>query len=301
MNSSRWVDAGRRKFVESTFSIWQRLGIHVTENHYYQPIPDTRDLKDDVWQVSSEMPGVAINYERQLDFLRRLARDYSMEYNALPMRKEESGGGYYIANGQYEAVDAEILYAMMRHWKPKRIVEIGSGFSTLVAAMAVCRNREEGRPCEYEAVDPYPRTIEGRTVDGLARVIRTPVEELPIEWFAKLERNDVLLIDSSHVLRVGGDVKFEFLEILPRVNPGVIVHIHDIFLPAEYPKEWIMERRRFWTEQYLLQAFLCYNAEFEILWGSSAMHLKHPDALAQHIPSYAKHPNWPASFWIRRL
>jgi hypothetical protein len=116
-----------------------------------------------------------------------------------------------------------------------------------------------------------------------------------------LEENDILFIDSSHVLKIGSDVQYEYLEILPRLNKGVIVHIHDIFLPAEYRKEWVLKDHIFWTEQYLLQAFLAFNDNFEILWAGSYMHLKHPDKLEVAFNSYRRNERWPGSFWIKKI
>jgi hypothetical protein len=116
----------------------------------------------------------------------------------------------------------------------------------------------------------------------------------------ELRANDILFIDSSHVLKIGSDVHYLFLHILPRLNPGVIVHIHDIFLPAEYPKDWVMDHLRFYNEQYLLQAFLTYNSAFEILWAGAYMHLKHPDQLRDAIKSYASNYHCPGSVWMRR-
>ena len=116
-----------------------------------------------------------------------------------------------------------------------------------------------------------------------------------------LEAGDVLFIDSSHMLRIGSDVQFEYLEILPRLKPGVIVHIHDIFLPAEYPRNWVHDKHIFWNEQYLLQAFLAFNASFEVLWGGSWMHLNHPAELESAFQSYKRENQWPGSFWIRRV
>ena len=118
--------------------------------------------------------------------------------------------------------------------------------------------------------------------------------------FLSLEENDILFIDSSHVLRIGGDVRYEYLEILPRLNRGVIVHAHDIFCPAEYPRQWVLEHYHFWTEQYLLQAFLTFNDSFEVLWGSSYMHINHPDKLEAAFSSYGRDVESPSSFWMRK-
>lgn len=136
-----------------------------------------------------------------------------------------------------------------------------------------------------------------------------------------LERNDILFIDFSHILSIGSDVRYEYLDLLPRLKPGVLIHFHDIFLPAEYPQKWVLNFHRFWNEQYLLQAFLTFNTEFEVLWAGNFMHLNHSDLLAATIPSYkqelGKLPRsveprtislggalpvecQPKSFWIRR-
>ena len=115
------------------------------------------------------------------------------------------------------------------------------------------------------------------------------------------ENHDILFIDSSHVLRIGGDVQYEYLEILPRLARGVIVHSHDIFLPAEYPRHWVLEEHKFWTEQYLLQAFLAFNDSFEVLWAGSYMHLKHPEKLEEAFSSYKRERTLPGSFWMRKV
>jgi hypothetical protein len=138
-------------------------------------------------------------------------------------------------------------------------------------------------------------------VPGLARIVREPLQDVDLAVFERLERNDILFIDSTHVLKTGSDVQLEYLEILPRLASGVIVHIHDIFLPAEYPKAWLTDEHIFWNEQYLLQAFLAFNKGFEVLWAGSFMHLNHSDKLRDSFPGYAPERSWPGSFWLRRI
>jgi len=111
--------------------------------------------------------------------------------------------------------------------------------------------------------------------------------------------NDILFIDSSHVLKIGSDVQYEYLEILPRLAPGVLVHLHDIFLPMEYPKNWILTDHYFWNEQYLLQAFLIHNVAMKVLWAGSYMHLQYPAILEQTFSSYNRGKRWPGSFWMQ--
>jgi hypothetical protein len=166
--------------------------------------------------------------------------------------------------------------------------------------MAARRNGAEGHVrAEVVACEPYPEEVLLRGLDGLT-LRQTIVQEIPLSEFESLQANDILFIDSSHVLKIGSDVQYEFLEVIPRLRPGVIVHVHDIFLPAEYPRPWVMDQLRFWTEQYLLQAFLAFNDTFEILWAGSYMHLTHPERLERAFRSYRRTTRWPGSFWMRR-
>ena len=191
---------------------------------------------------------------------------------------------------------------MIRHFKPKRIFEIGSGNSTYLSAQAVLKDKEDnGHKCELIAVEPYPNDVLKAGFPGLSELISTKIQDIPLSEFNKLKENDILFIDSSHVLKIGSDVQYEYLEILPRLNKGVIVHLHDIFLPAEYPREWVLKDYRFWTEQYLLQAFLAFNDNFEVLWAGSYIHLKHPDKLEAAFSSYKRDERLPGSFWIRKI
>jgi hypothetical protein len=131
-------------------------------------------------------------------------------------------------------------------------------------------------------------------------LIVTPVQEVALDEFLKLTDGDFLFIDSSHVVKVGSDVQYQYLEILPSLNPGVVVHVHDVFLPADYPRSAIIDRHRFWNEQYVLQAFLTFNSEFEVLIAASYLHINHPDLLAAAFDSYNQLTVHPGSFWMRR-
>ena len=289
-----------KRALDLTFPLWERLGLHVRPVHFYEPVPDTRRLGPEIWARRTEMVGIDLKPKQQLDLLRELAHRYRSEYDAFPRLATGRPLEYHVDNRSFESVDGEILYAMIRRLKPERMIEIGSGFSTLVAAQALLRNEADGAsPCDYVVCDPYAGEKIRRGVPGVTRLIHAPVQEVPIAAFEALGENDILFIDSSHVLRIGSDVQYEYLEILPRLHPGVHVHIHDIFLPAEYPEAWVRREHRFWTEQYLLQAFLCYNRAFEVVWAGSYMHLKHPDELRAAFASYGpgRHPG---SFWIRR-
>lgn len=290
-----------KSLVRRSFPLLQRLGIHVTLNHFYYPIPDTRTLGDDVWKRRTEMRGIDMKLAAQVALLKTFQENFRAEYDALPLTPTGQPNEYHLSNRSYGTVDGEVLYCMIRHFKPARMIEIGSGHSTLLATRAFLKNAEEGRAGEFIACEPYPKEFLRRGFPGLTRLIEKPVQEVPLSEFESLGHNDILFIDSSHVLKIGSDVQFEFLEILPRLRPGVIVHLHDIFLPEEYPKSWIMEKQKFWTEQYLLQAFLVCNESFEVLWGSNYMRLTQPEALRQAFTRYDPTQRLPGSFWIRRV
>ena len=250
---------------------------------YYWPIPDRRSLTDSLWSRRGELPGVDMNEAGQSRLLEDFRAAYAAEYAAL----EQAFG----------EVDGQVLYCMLRHFKPARMIEIGSGASTRVSAAALLRN---GTACDFTAVEPYPSADIRTGFPGLTKLIEKRVQDVPLETFTQLEANDVLFIDSSHVLAIGSDVQYEFLEIIPRLKPGVLVHVHDIFLPAEYPKRWVVDGR-FWDEQYLLQAFLAFNHSFEVLWAGHWMHLNHPDQLRAAFATYDPASAAPGSFWMRRV
>lgn len=284
------------------FSFWQRRGVHVVPNHFYQPIPDTRTLPEELWSRPSEMPGVEMNEAGQLELLELFAARYKSEYDALPRERTAVPHQYFVNNSAFETVDGEVLYCMVRHLRPRRVFEVGSGNTTYLSAQAALRNEAEGAPaCELVAFEPYPNDTLRAGFPGLSRLVATGAQEIPLETFAELGEGDILFIDSSHVLKIGSDVQYLYLEVLPRLRPGVHVHVHDIFLPAEYPRGWVMEERRFWNEQYLLQAFLAFNSAFEVRWAASYMHLRRPDRLEAAFASYDRRGGAPGSFWMRRV
>jgi hypothetical protein len=202
---------------------------------------------------------------------------------------------------------------MLRHHKPRRVLELGSGYSTLVELEALAANRRDGHETCLTVLDPYPGSgsgaplerflagRDGRLADG-ATLEALAVADVPLERFAALEAGDVLFVDTTHTVKLAGDVNRIVLEVLPRLAPGVIVHLHDVFLPYEYPRGWFEEERWYWAEQYLLQAFLAFNGEFEVLFPARAVAVRHPDRVAAVVPSFDGRlgPNNAASFWIRR-
>jgi len=281
------------------FSLYERRGWHITPVHFYQPIPDSRELSPELWKSHSHMCGIDMNEQFQIELLKEFHSEFSGEYDHFPDSIDDPLQ-FHLGQRFFCAVDAEVLYCMIRRFKPRKMIEIGSGMSTLLSAEAIRKNGAEGFDCLLTAIEPYPREFLRSMIPGLKELLEVKVQSVPIERFSELEANDILFIDSSHVVRIGGDVVYECLEILPYLKPGVIVHFHDIFLPAEYPREWILKNRWYWSEQYLLQAFLAFNNAFEVMMAGSFLHLMHGEKLKAVFASYDPANVWPGSFWIRR-
>ena len=281
------------KFHE-IFPVWERHGFHVTPVHFYQPIPDTQSLPQKLWDHPSELVGIDMNDSVQLDLLRNRFPKFRDEYERFPTKPTGQPGRFHLNNDFFDGTDALVAYCMVRHFQPRLIIEAGSGFSSLIAAEAAAKNKTSALIC----IEPFPREFLRQRFPGLHSLIEKKVEDVDLEFFSQLGPGDILFIDSSHTVKIGGDVNYLFLEVLPRLKPGVIVHVHDIFLPFDYRRDWVMDEFRFWTEQYLLQAFLTFNSEFEVLMANSYLGHYHMEDLKTAFPNS---PWWGGgSFWMRR-
>lgn len=279
------------------FDAWEQRGYHVTPVGFYQPVPELVSLPPEHWRKDRECIGIDFRVNHQIDLLESLRTGFLAEYS----RFQEPGCPFNFNQGFFGSVDAEVLYGLVRREKPKRIVEIGSGYSTVLSSMALEKNTAEGAPGELIAIEPYPKREVLDKCKRLTRLVEKKVEEVDLGEFEQLGERDILFIDSSHVSRVASDVNYEFFEILPRLKPGVLIHVHDIFLPGDYPEAWIKEHKLFWNELYLLRAFLSFNDSFEVVWAGAQMNRLHPDLLQAAFPSYRKGATEPGSFWFRRI
>jgi hypothetical protein len=281
------------KFHE-IFPVWERHGFHVTPVHFYQPIPDTQSLPQKLWDHPSELVGIDMNDSVQLDLLRNRFPKFRGEYEQFPTKPTGQPSRFHLNNDFFDGTDALVAYCMVRHFQPRLIIEVGSGFSSLIAAEAAAKNKSSALIC----IEPFPREFLRQRFPGLHSLIEKKVEDIDLDFFSQLGPGDILFIDSSHTIKIGGDVNYLFLEVLPRLRPGVIVHVHDIFLPFDYRRDWVLEEFRFWTEQYLLQAFLTFNSEFEVLMANSYLSHYHMEDLKTAFPNS---PWWGGgSFWMRR-
>lgn len=274
-----------------TFNALRRIGIFPVTAHYYEPKFDfTADEHSD---APRDLPGIDFAIDRQLAMLRTFDDVRSLE----DIPSQPSGNDYHFDNVNFSAGDAEIWFHMIRHLKPARILEIGSGFSTRMARMAIdtLTREDSSYRCEHVCIEPY----EMPWLEELGiTIVRSKLEDSDPTLFVTLKANDILFIDSSHIIRPGGEVLLEYLQLLPVLAPGVVIHIHDIFTPREYPKKWLTQPR-FWNEQYLLEALLTGSQMFEVMLGLNMLKNDHYDALKAVCPHLT--PNHaPGSFYIRK-
>ena len=291
------------KFQE-IFPVWERHGFHVTPVHFYQPIPDTESLPETLWDRPSELLGIDMNDSVQLDLLTKHFPRFRDEYEKIPIQPTGEESSFHLNNRLFGGTDALVAYCMVRQFQPQLIIEIGSGLSSVLLAQAAARNDGSDLIC----IEPFPREFVRKGFPGLRSLIEKKVQDIDLEFFSQLESSDLLFIDSSHAVKIGGDVNYLFLEVLPRLKPGVIVHVHDIFLPFEYRRDWVMDEFRFWSEQYLLQAFLTFNSEFEVLMANRYLAHRYLGDLKAAFPSLeelqstvSNSVRWGGgSFWMRR-
>lgn len=272
-----------------------KVGVFPIRNHYYEPQFDNRNPKLEFSQDRS-LPGINWNISEQKEMLEKFR--FSQELADIPYEKPNTLK-FYLNNDAFNSGDAEYWYQLIRTIKPRRIFEVGSGHSTLMAINAIHRNHEDdpSYKCKHICIEPYEQPwLEQAGVS----VIRKKIEEIEVEFFSELQENDILFIDSSHIIRPQGDVLFEYLELLPSLNRGVIVHVHDIFSPKNYIKKWLSDEVRFWNEQYLLEAFLSHNNSWKVLGALNYLHHHHYEILKSVAP-FLTPEREPGSFYIQKI
>lgn len=273
----------------------------VTPTHFYSPTPDLRELPAELWTKNKDISNLDWDADRQLAWAEQLTGKYGEELDWPREALRNDPTAYYLDNFAYRSGDAEPCHLMMRDLKPRRVIELGSGMSSKLISRALERNRAQGHAVRYDVYDLYPEDhIGSRKVKGVDELHKTAVQNMPLEIFDRLEAGDVLFIDTSHVLRVGSDVEYEYTQILPRLKPGVVVHIHDIFLPLEYPREWIFKNNWCWNEQYLVQAILANGKGFETIYAAAFMWQNRKNELARLWKHFDPSKCLPASLWLRK-
>ena len=277
--------------------VGRRAGWQSVRADYYSPLVDLAVLPASIFSLPAPMPGLELDLDRQLAFVRRELMPYVAELN-VPVRAPDGPFRLFLDNPWYGPLDAELLYAMVRWSAPERVLELGSGFSTLFIERALEDAGRPGAPAAHVVVDPYPspllahapRELDVRPISGA---------ELPAAQFGELVAGDILFVDTSHVVRPGGEVVRLVLELLATLRPGVLVQFHDIFRPFEYPRIFYERFDVHWQEQYLLQAFLAFNPNFEVLCANHALWRQRRDEAAELFPGLREGMQ-PGGFWFRR-
>ncbi len=238
--------------------------------HFYSPVVDPAELRareQEIWDPLPIEEGSPVDYRpaAQRELLAALGR-YAPDYDTfLELAGALPRPAFVEPNGMFGGLDARVWFCLLRHFRPRRVVEIGSGYTSLLAAEV--NRRVLDQSAELVCIDPYPPAFLAPPIPGLSELRAQPVQEVPLALFARLEAGDILFVDSSHVAKTGSDVNHIYFRILPVLERGVILHVHDIFLPGEYPRDWVLGEQRSWNEQYLVHALLSYSHGLEILFG----------------------------------
>jgi len=268
--------------------------------HFYSPVVDPATIaRTRVWPDRPDIRGIDFNDASHVQILSELFPRFMRDYDYPPtLPVTPTLASFFGNNPHFSMLDAPALFVLLRAWKPRRIIEVGSGFSTLM--MADVNRRFLGREVSISCIDPYPPVFLRHGTDGIGHQVERRVQELPLEHFADLQAGDLLFIDSSHVAKTDSDVNFLFFDVFPRLAAGVLVHLHDIFLPHDYPPDWVLGENRSWNEQYLLRALLMHSGGFEVLFGCSYAFWSYPALVIAALANPDGAGYGGGSFWMRR-
>lgn len=291
-----WLLRAFFKSFDMRPDIAEAAGYNVIERTFYTPVPDVKAIDMARIRAKRELPGVDLNFSGAAETLARLA-PRAKELDAIP-EHETPGTPFWFDNGSFTHFDSTVLYTMLRELKPKRYIEVGCGFSSLVSAAALQKNIAEGHPCRATYIDPEPR-LDLREKLKFAELLLQPIQNVPLNTFRGLEPGDVLFIDTSHVLKLQGDVEYELVHMVPSLRVGVWVHIHDIFTPYDYPEDWLTKRLRFvGNEQYAVECLLSGGDRFKVELPLYALWQDQRETLLKFLPRGHTRPQ---SLWIRRV
>lgn len=292
-------DLALRVYESAEFQSRRTAKLYVPPGHFYSPVVNTDQVKSIVPQVRKpievQLPDVNIDVAA----MERLWRTLVPVIRETPFSVQKSSEHrYYFDNPAFSFADSMMLRAMILHFRPKRIVEVGSGFSS---ACTLDTALDEAKlTCEITFIEPYPellRSLMRPDDESCVTIIPKPVQTVPGEVFKRLRANDILFIDSTHVLKTGSDVTHELANVLPVLAPGVIVHFHDVFYPFEYGYEWAVTQNRSWNELYALRAFLAFNARFEIIFFNDMFGQLRAELIERTAPAFLR--NTGGSIWLR--
>ena len=302
----------RSNVVSGFFGDWrwalfdraERAGLHILPVHYYSPLPDVGALVLDD-NTPHFMAASPETLDAALSDLNAMAVRYEAAYAAIaqrvPFADTDPVTEFRFGKAPYSTLEAELLYGLIRSAKPRQIVEIGCGHTTFLIAEAIRAERDSGYAPTFECIEPFrPDYLETLPAE-VTRFRDTPLQSVPVERFLELQAGDILFIDSSHVVRYGSDVVYELATILPRLRPGVLVHFHDIFLPYDYPSDWLLEGRFFWNEQYMLSALLQDAPRYRIRYPLHQLYRQRRAETERLFPLLGQTGHRPGAYWIEIL
>ncbi len=260
---------------------------------FYSPLVNPSEIKTNLLDKKRELPGITFSLELIFRFIEKL-RNYSTELNWMSRNQE----GQVTWHETYTTFDSSILYCALRHLKPKRFIEVGCGSSSVVSSEAIRKNRAEGHQCDVTFIEPYPGPrLSGVNLAGELMVKR--IEDVPLDYFETLSENDILFIDTSHVIKCQNDVEYELLHILPSLKSGVYIHIHDIYTPYDQPEDWLLGRYAPGgsNEQYAVECLLSGGGNYEIV---APLFMLGKDYFGEVKEFLGKTRDRGQAFWIRK-
>lgn len=291
----RRMTPGRARYC---MAVLDKVGVYPLIDHYYEPLINLRHLRKPLSQVR-RIAGMEYPVKDYLGFFEQLSG--MAEMRDTPETAAPGEHRYHFSASTFGPLDATVLYGIIRRYRPRRIVEIGCGMSTLAALRATQRNQQDdpAYSCRHVCVEPYEQPwLETLPVT----LLRSRLEDVDSSLVEELQAGDILFIDSSHVIRPQGDVLVGLFDWVGRVKPGVIVHIHDILSPRDYPEEWVFQHRFMWNEQYLVEAFLAFNESYKVLLPVNHLFTEETEAVLRACPAQGdKGRAIPTSFWLTRV
>ena len=292
----KWILIKFRKRGAENLPITSRFlkisGLYPIIKHYYDPKFDY-SKEDKKIYLSRNLKTIELNEKNQLQLLEKL--NFKNELEEQNLEQGSKNFNFKFENGSFEKGDAEIYYQMIRYFRPKKIVEVGSGHSTLIAMEAIKKNECENIKTSIKCIEPYENSwLEKLNLE----ILREPLEKTKLNWGEELSENDIFFLDSSHIIRPDGDVLKFYLEILPKLKSGVIIHIHDVFTPKNYLPNWTFDKIRLWNEQYLLEGILANSNRYEILLALNYLKHNHYETFKNSSP-YLENQTEPGSIYLR--
>jgi Methyltransferase domain len=325
-SSSRYRHIPLRRLLRDSlkrlyFAIYKlgiRLGFHILPAHYYAPVPNIIELERtvDLWAKPSAMSGVHIDLDEQIDNLRRVCAPFQQEFRGNPYYKHAVNQPFRSGRSRFFGyIEAEVLHAVIRHYKPAHLIEIGGGVPSYCTSQAISMNRQDtGLNGQITCIEPDPVNMIKNLDEKLENfeLIARPIQDVPLKYFTQLQANDVVFIDSNHVVRSGSEVNYIVLEILPILAKGVLVQFHDIYLPYDYDRD-VLRNFTHPNETALVAAFLACNTRYKILFALSMLHYERRQEMQSVLPEYQPESDWrgmrageydqtkhfPSSLWLR--